>query len=97
MITLEGEITEITSPPNKADRVREVAVWVPNLEEYIELTFPLEEFQKSGMETGDQITIKIDKKLDIDRDLHRFSVSVIHKEQSRQFRQVREMADDQYG
>jgi hypothetical protein len=66
MITLDGEITEITSPPNKADQFRSVTIWLPESEEHVELTLGLEEFKKSGMVIDDKITIKIDKKFDID-------------------------------
>ena len=63
---LEGEITEVTCPPNKSDRVRCITIWVPQTEEHVEMTFPVESFQKEGFAEGDQITIKIDKKFDID-------------------------------
>ncbi len=65
-MTLDGEITEVTSPPNKADRLRCVTIWVPETEEHIEMTFLMEDFQKAGLEEGDKITIKVDKKFDID-------------------------------
>ena len=65
-MTLDGEITEVTSPPNKADRLRCVTIWVPETEEHIEMTFLMEDFQKAGLDEGDKITIKVDKKLDID-------------------------------
>jgi hypothetical protein len=29
MISLDGEITEVTTPPNKADQFRELTIWVP--------------------------------------------------------------------
>ena len=63
---LDGEITEVASPPNKADRFKCVTIWVPQIEEHVEMTFPMEEFQKESLGEGDQITIKIDKKFDID-------------------------------
>ena len=65
-MTLDGEITEVTSPPNKTDRLRCVTIWVPETEEHIEMTFLMEDFQKAGLDEGDKITIKVDKKLDID-------------------------------
>ena len=65
-MTLDGEITEVTSPPNKADRLRCVTIWVPETEEHIEMTFLMEDFQKAGLDEGDKITIKVDKKFDID-------------------------------
>lgn len=65
-MTLDGEITEVTSPPNKADRLRCVIIWIPETEEHVEMTFPMEDFQKAGLSEGDQITIKVDKKFDID-------------------------------
>ena len=39
-MTLDGEITEVTSPPNKADRFKCVTIWVPQIEEHVEMTFP---------------------------------------------------------
>jgi len=66
MINLDGEITEITSPPNKADQFRSVTIWLPETEEHVELTLGLEEFKKSGMAVDDKITLRIDKKFDID-------------------------------
>ena len=65
-MTLDGEITEVTSPPNKADRLRCVTIWVPETKEHIEMTFLMEDFQKAGLDEGDKITIKVDKKFDID-------------------------------
>ena len=65
-MTLDGEITEVTSPPNKADRLRCVTIWAPETEEHIEMTFLMEDFQKAGLDEGDKITIKVDKKFDID-------------------------------
>lgn len=66
MITLQGEITEITCPPNKADQFRSVSIWLPETEEHMEFTFFLTEFQRSGLVEGDKITIKVDKQFDID-------------------------------
>ena len=65
-MTLDGEITEITSPPNKTDRLRCITVWVPATEEHTEITFSVEDFQKTDLSEGDQITIKVEKKFDID-------------------------------
>ncbi len=65
-MTLDGEITEVTSPPNKADRLRCVTILAPETEEHIEMTFLMEDFQKAGLDEGDKITIKVDKKFDID-------------------------------
>ena len=65
-MTLDGEITEVTNPPNRADRFKCVTVWVPQIEEHVEMTFPMEDLKKAGICEGDQITIKIDKKFDID-------------------------------
>ena len=36
MILLEGEITELTTPPNKADQFRELTIWIPETGEHIE-------------------------------------------------------------
>ena len=62
-MTLDGEITEITCPPNKADRFKCITIWIPQTEEHIEVTFPVEDFQKEDLSEGAQITIKIDKKM----------------------------------
>lgn len=66
MIQLEGEITQTSVPPNKADVERDVTIWIQQTENEIEVTFSLEEFQKYQFEVGDKLSIKIDKKLDID-------------------------------
>ena len=66
MITLDGEITELTSPPNKAGTLRSMTIWLPEAEEHIEFTFNLDDLIKSGFKEGDMLTIKFDKKLDID-------------------------------
>ena len=66
MIVLDGEITELTAPPNKADQFRELTIWVPETGEHIEITCYVHEVQKAGFEEGSQISIKIEKKLDID-------------------------------
>ena len=51
-MTLDGEITEITSPPNKADRFRGITIWVPATEEHTEITLPVEDFKKAGLAEG---------------------------------------------
>ena len=61
-MTLDGEITEIASPPNKADRFKNVTVWIPITEEHAEITVN----QKMDLNEGDKITIKVEKKFDID-------------------------------
>jgi hypothetical protein len=66
MITFEGEITELTSPPNKVDNWRSLTIWLPEANEHIEMTISLEEIKKEGLKEGDMLTIKVDKKLDID-------------------------------
>ena len=66
MIVLDGEITELTTPPNKADQFRELTIWVPETGEHIEMPCYVHEVQKAGFEEGSQISIKIEKKLDID-------------------------------
>ena len=66
MIVLDGEITELTAPPNKADHFRELTIWIPETGEHIEMTCYVHEVQKAGFEEGSQISIKIEKKLDID-------------------------------
>ena len=66
MIKLEGEITQTTVPPNKAEVERDVTIWVQQTENEIEMTFTLEEFQKYQFQVGDKLSIQIDKMLDID-------------------------------
>lgn len=66
MIYLEGEITQTSVPPNKAEVEREVTIWIQQTENEIGLTFSLEEFQKYQFSVGDKLSIQIDKKLDID-------------------------------
>ncbi len=66
MIQLEGEITQTTIPPNKAEQEREVTIWIQQIESEIEMTFSLEIFQKYAFEVGDKLSIKIEKQLDID-------------------------------
>jgi|TARA_B100000929_G_scaffold190090_1_gene150528 hypothetical protein len=65
-MTLDGEITEIASPPNKADRFKNVTIWIQTTEEHAEITFPAEDFKKMDLSEGDKITIKVEKKFDID-------------------------------
>lgn len=66
MITLEGEITELACPPNKAELWRSITIWLPEAKEHVEFTLSLEEFKKSGLREGDKLTIKFDKKFDVD-------------------------------
>jgi hypothetical protein len=66
MIQLEGEITQTSVPPNKADVERDITIWIQQTENEIDLTFSLEEFQKYQFEVGDKLSIQIDKQLDID-------------------------------
>ncbi|MFQ5449606.1 MAG: hypothetical protein ACE5E9_03205 [Nitrospinaceae bacterium] len=66
MITLDGEITEVTCPPNRAHQFRAVTIWLSESEEHVELTLGLSDFQDSGMGVGDKISIKVEKKFDID-------------------------------
>ena len=66
MILLEGEITEINTPPNKADQFRELTIWVPETGEHVEITCYVHEIQKAGFEEGSKISIKIEKKFDVD-------------------------------
>lgn len=66
MIVLDGEITGLAIPPNKADQFRELTVWVPETGEHIEMTCCVHEVQKEGFEEGSQISIKIEKKFDVD-------------------------------
>lgn len=66
MIQVDGEITEVTIPPNKADQFREITIWLPESEEHVEMTVPLTEFQSAGFVEGDKISVKLEKKFDID-------------------------------
>jgi hypothetical protein len=65
-MTLDGEITEITTPPNKADRFKDVTIWIPVTEEHTEISFPVEDLKKMDLCEGDKVTIKVEKKFDID-------------------------------
>ncbi len=67
MIILEGEVTQTSAPPNKADQYRLVTIWVPETEDEIEFTFTLTEFKKYQFQEGDKLSIKIDKQFDIDK------------------------------
>ena len=66
MIDMEGEITQTTVPPNMADQEREVTNWIEESRNEIEVTLRLEAFQKYDLKVGDKLSIKIDKKLDVD-------------------------------
>lgn len=66
MITLEGEITELACPPNKADMWRSITIWFPDSEEHVEFTFSLDDIKQAGLKEGDKLTIRFDKKHDID-------------------------------
>jgi hypothetical protein len=66
MILLEGEITEVNTPPNKADQFRELVIWIPETGEHLELTCYIHEIQKESLEEGCKISIKIEKKFDVD-------------------------------
>ena len=66
MIKIDGEVIETSCPPNRADSLRTVTVWLPETEESMDFTFSLEAFQKSGIKTGDKILIQIDKRFDVD-------------------------------
>ena len=66
MILLDGEITEINTPPNKADQFRERTIWIPETGEHLEIMCFIHELQKSDLEEGNKISIKIEKKFDVD-------------------------------
>jgi len=66
MILLEGEITEISTPPNKADQFRELTIWIPETEEHLEMSCNIHDFQKTELEEGSKVSIKIEKKFDVD-------------------------------
>ncbi len=65
-MTLDGEITEVTTPPNQANSHRCITIWLPETEEHVEMTFLVEDFQKAGLGEGDKVTVKVDKKFDVD-------------------------------
>ena len=67
MMNLEGEITDITVPPNKAEIERLLSIWVVETENEIELTLDLEVVQKYQFQVGDKLSIQIDKKPDFDK------------------------------
>ena len=64
MITLEGEITETSCPPNRADNWRTVTIWLPESEEHVEFIFDLNNLQKAGWKEGDKLLIKFEKLTD---------------------------------
>ena len=66
MISMDGEVTEINNPPNRSADFREVTIWVDDTEEHIEMTINLTALTNSGIGVGDKISIKLDKKFDID-------------------------------
>ncbi len=66
MISMDGEVTEINNPPNRSADFREVTIWVNDTEEHVEMTIHLAALKNAGIEVGDKISIKIDKKFDID-------------------------------
>lgn len=67
MLYLEGEITETTVSPNKAELERELTIWVETTENEINLTVTLEAYKQYGFQVGDKLSIQIDKRLDIDK------------------------------
>jgi len=67
MLYLEGEITETTVAPNKAELERELTIWVETTENEINLTVALDTFKQYGFQVGDKLSIQIDKRLDIDK------------------------------
>ena len=66
MIKLEGEITETTTPPNKANVWKTVSIWFGDTQETIDFTFQLDQFRNSQLKVGDKVTIQIDKRFDVD-------------------------------
>jgi len=63
MLMLEGEVTELACPPNRAEQWRSITIWLPEANEHVEFTFSLEEIRKSGLREGDILNIKFDKKI----------------------------------
>ena len=66
MIRLEGEITETSSPPNKADVWKAVSIWFADTQETMDFTLQLDEFRNSQLKVGDKVIIQIDKQFDVD-------------------------------
>ncbi len=66
MLFLEAEVTRTSVPPNKAETEREIAIWIFDSENEIELTMNLEDFQKNNVQVGDKLSIKIEKRPDFD-------------------------------
>lgn len=64
MIKLNGEITEISSPPNQTAVKRTVVIWLDKTEESMDFTLDLEDLKTTPMKVGDKITIQIDKRFD---------------------------------
>jgi hypothetical protein len=66
MMSMDGEITEVATPPNKADQFRTLSIWLPDTEDHFELTVFLTELKKAGMKEGDKIKIQIEKAFNVD-------------------------------
>ena len=66
MILLDGEITEVNTPPNKAEQFRELTIWIAETGEHLELTCNIQDIKSAGLEEGNKVSIKIEKKFDID-------------------------------
>ena len=54
---------EVNTPPNKADQFRELTIWIPETGEHLELTCNIHEIKNAGLEEGNKVSIKIEKKL----------------------------------
>ena len=66
MIKLEGEIIETSTPPNKANVLKTVSIWLEDTQETMDFTFQHDDFKSSQLKVGDKITIQIDKRFDVD-------------------------------
>ena len=66
MIKLEGEITETSTPPNKANVWRTVSIWFSDTQETMDFTLQLDEYRNSQLKVGDKVTIQIDKLFNVD-------------------------------
>ena len=66
MIKLDGEITETSTPPNKANLLKTVSIWLEDTQEVMDFTFKHDEFKNSQLKVGDKVTIQIDKRFDVD-------------------------------
>ena len=55
---------------NSISECRSLTIWGPETGEHIEITCYVHEIQKAGFEEGSKLSIKIEKKFDIDTLTH---------------------------